>query len=56
VRPTARWSLGGAALRAGRSDISVPAAAADVDALAAAHREAIGRLSGQLPAAISPRH
>jgi uncharacterized lipoprotein YmbA len=53
VRLSARWSLAGAALRGGRSEISVPVAAADVDALVAAHREALWRLSGELAAAIS---
>jgi uncharacterized protein len=53
VRLSARWSLAGAALRSGRSEISVPAAAADVDALVAAHREALWRLSAELAAAIS---
>jgi uncharacterized protein len=52
VRLTARWSLAGAALRGGRSDISVPVATAGVDALVAAHREALWRLSGELAAAM----
>jgi uncharacterized lipoprotein YmbA len=53
VRLSARWSLAGGTLRSGRSEISVPVAAPDADALVAAHREALWRLSAELAAAIS---
>ncbi len=52
VRLSARWSLAGAALTSGRFDISVPVAAADVDAMVVAHREALWRLSGELAAVL----
>ena len=52
VRLSARWSLSGAALFSGRSEIQVPVAAPEVDALVAAHREALWRLAGELAAAL----
>jgi uncharacterized lipoprotein YmbA len=52
VRLSARWSLAGTALVNGRSEISVPVAAPDVDALVAAHREALWRLALEMALAV----